>query len=65
MSSKTTVKDVQAPGEASGPTESSSNMKFLNFSFFGGHDLPGSGSNRVLTRNTLSDNGGVVTVQLQ
>jgi hypothetical protein len=37
-------KDIQAPGEASGPTENSSTKKIFLFSFFWGEFLPNYGS---------------------
>jgi hypothetical protein len=36
MSSITPTRDIEVPGEASRPTENSSNMNFLYFSFCGG-----------------------------
>jgi hypothetical protein len=47
FSSRTPAKDVQVPGEASSPAESTSNIKFLHFFPVLGINfgLPGSGFN--------------------
>ncbi len=44
VAERTPKKDIQIPGDVSGPTENSTNMKFLHFCHFWGHfSLPGSG----------------------